>query len=290
HDSAVHLPSPVSPDGLDGPKALPDWQKAIVQGFLDGGASPDEKPSARTRRRAAAAMAAAQASASAAAAQAFHHPLPPPAPSMHSLASTLGSPTNSTASLALPLPMPLTPTGGPIRTPVTTLPSTSPYPDPATKPLRGRKPKPASATPAATPALTQDQIDAIVEQQKLRMMQGLTEDMMPCPEVVAAAKAKLRNGRTLEEVAAGELVKKHRGFGASANVFNKDGSKDVGPYRKAFYCHWCFLSGKYTPTLRKGPTGIKSLCNACGIWYGKHGILPEERFQYHADQVVLGIF
>ncbi|KAJ3218343.1 hypothetical protein HK099_005097 [Clydaea vesicula] len=62
----------------------------------------------------------------------------------------------------------------------------------------------------------------------------------------------------------------HRGFGASARVFNNDGSLDVGEFRKNWRCSWCLLSGKFTPTLRKGPLGSKTLCNACGIWYSKH--------------------
>ena len=72
----------------------------------------------------------------------------------------------------------------------------------------------------------------------------------------------------------------HRGFGASATVFNATGHIEVGgmstlfsrrlmcvEFRKNWRCSWCLLSGKFTPTLRKGPLGTKTLCNACGIWY-----------------------
>ncbi|KAJ3051257.1 hypothetical protein HK097_007755 [Rhizophlyctis rosea] len=83
----------------------------------------------------------------------------------------------------------------------------------------------------------------------------------------------------------GKGRRKHRGFGASANLFNADGSVDVGEFRRNWRCSWCCLSGKYTPTLRKGPLGPKSVCNACGIWYSKHGVLPEERYQEHVDTV-----
>ncbi|KAJ3321860.1 SWI/SNF chromatin-remodeling complex subunit [Blyttiomyces sp. JEL0837] len=79
------------------------------------------------------------------------------------------------------------------------------------------------------------------------------------------------------------LVKKHRGFGASANVFNSDGSIDVGEFRRNWNCSWCLMSGKHTPTLRKGPLGSKTLCNACGIWFGKHGTMPQERFREYAE-------
>lgn len=79
--------------------------------------------------------------------------------------------------------------------------------------------------------------------------------------------------------------KKHRGFGASANMFNADGNIDVGEFRQIWRCSWCLLSGRYTPTLRKGPLGSKTLCNACGIWYSKHGSLPQDRYQENLDCV-----
>ncbi|TPX33070.1 hypothetical protein SmJEL517_g03898 [Synchytrium microbalum] len=81
----------------------------------------------------------------------------------------------------------------------------------------------------------------------------------------------------------GAPLKKHRGFGASAQMFNADGSIEVGEFRKNWKCSWCFLSGKFTPTLRKGPLGSKTLCNACGIWFSKHGSLPQERYHEHYD-------
>lgn len=107
-------------------------------------------------------------------------------------------------------------------------------------------------------------------------------------------------------------AKRHRGFGASAKPFNEDGSMEVGEFRKNWRCTWCLLSGKYTPTLRKGPMGgkvsfdtnlclnaefvltrinpnfqflLQTLCNACGIWYTKHGSLPQDRFREHEHTV-----
>ena len=51
--------------------------------------------------------------------------------------------------------------------------------------------------------------------------------------------------------------KRHRGFGASANKFNEDGQLEVGEFREKWRCSWCLLSGKFTPTLRRGPMGSK---------------------------------
>ncbi|KAJ3005019.1 Chromatin structure remodeling complex protein sfh1 [Thoreauomyces humboldtii] len=74
----------------------------------------------------------------------------------------------------------------------------------------------------------------------------------------------------------------HRGFGASARQYNCDGSASVSEFRLKWRCRWCLCSGKYTPALRKGPLGAKTLCNACGMWYNRHGFLPQERYREHA--------
>ena len=57
--------------------------------------------------------------------------------------------------------------------------------------------------------------------------------------------------------------KNHRGFGASAQKFNSDGTLDVGEFRSKWRCSWCLLSGKFTPTLRKGPMGGKVALQIC---------------------------
>ncbi|KAI8816217.1 uncharacterized protein EV422DRAFT_298851 [Fimicolochytrium jonesii] len=74
----------------------------------------------------------------------------------------------------------------------------------------------------------------------------------------------------------------HRGFGASARQYNFDGSANVSEFRLKWRCRWCLCSGKYTPALRKGPLGAKTLCNACGMWYNRHGYLPKDRYREHA--------
>ncbi|KAJ3132800.1 Chromatin structure remodeling complex protein sfh1 [Geranomyces variabilis] len=75
----------------------------------------------------------------------------------------------------------------------------------------------------------------------------------------------------------------HRGFGASARQYNCDGSATVSEFRMKWRCRWCLCSGKYTPALRKGPLGAKTLCNACGMWYNRHGYLPKDRYREHAN-------
>ena len=65
--------------------------------------------------------------------------------------------------------------------------------------------------------------------------------------------------------------KHHRGFGASARVFNLSGNEYVSESRRNWKCNWCLLSGNFTPTQRKGPNGPRTLCNVfainIGMWY-----------------------
>ncbi|KAI8835565.1 hypothetical protein BC829DRAFT_61296 [Chytridium lagenaria] len=136
-----------------------------------------------------------------------------------------------------------------------------------TQPVVIAPPKKSKAKPKVV-ARQADEAREMLERQMDMMTRGLDEFMHPTEEAVKLALER----RPLTK----DLGKKHRGFGASANVYNQDGSIDVGEFRRKWHCSWCLLSGKYTPTLRKGPLGSKTLCNACGIWFGKHGTLPEE--------------
>ncbi|ORX78009.1 SNF5-domain-containing protein [Anaeromyces robustus] len=77
------------------------------------------------------------------------------------------------------------------------------------------------------------------------------------------------------------LPKIHRGFGASGRIYNKDLKANITDFKKNWKCSWCSLSGLYTPTLRKGPLGNRTLCNACGLWYAKHKTLPQDRYHEH---------
>jgi hypothetical protein len=80
------------------------------------------------------------------------------------------------------------------------------------------------------------------------------------------------------------VPKIHRGFGASGHIFNKDLKANVNEFKKNWKCSWCSLSGLYTPTLRKGPLGNRTLCNACGLWYAKHKTLPQDRYHEHEPE------
>jgi hypothetical protein len=48
-------------------------------------------------------------------------------------------------------------------------------------------------------------------------------------------------------------------------------------------CTWCLVQQIYTPTIRRGPLGPRSVCQPCGIWFEKGGVLPNERYQACRD-------
>jgi hypothetical protein len=52
-------------------------------------------------------------------------------------------------------------------------------------------------------------------------------------------------------------------------------------FRVAWRCTWCLIGGMATPRIRSGPLGPSTACDACGIWYSRYGILPQERYQQH---------
>ncbi|KAJ3123534.1 Snf5- protein 1 [Nowakowskiella sp. JEL0407] len=134
-------------------------------------------------------------------------------------------------------------------------------------------PKKSAKPPVVDPELVKRQIELM--KRTINGHQSDEDDEKPC------SKRKWLGSGGSESVSP---IKKHRGFGASAVPFNYDGSVDVGEFRQKWRCGWCCLSGAFTPTLRKGPLGSKTLCNACGIWYSKHGSLPEDRYHEHAEK------
>merc|ERR1711981_589805 len=36
-------------------------------------------------------------------------------------------------------------------------------------------------------------------------------------------------------------------------------------------CSNCGAGSNSTPLMRRGPDGVRSLCNACGLWYARRG-------------------
>lgn len=125
-------------------------------------------------------------------------------------------------------------------------------------------------------------IDDQVELMKKNINHGGAEPNSNGSSTETSVASSRRDSTTSNE-SVGKSI--HRGFGASAKVFNEEGDFEMSEWRKNWRCSWCLLSGKFTPTLRKGPLGGKTLCNSCGIWYGKHKTMPKERFQENINTV-----
>eukprot|EP00835_Amoeboradix_gromovi_P002735 NODE_161_length_16629_cov_0.427344.p2 type:complete len:451 gc:universal NODE_161_length_16629_cov_0.427344:5043-3691(-) len=79
--------------------------------------------------------------------------------------------------------------------------------------------------------------------------------------------------------------KYHRGFGASARVFNIDGTKQVSEFRKSWKCNWCLLSGLFTPTMRKGPHGPRTLCNVLVYLFRRVGYSGQRETLYQKKDI-----
>ncbi|KAJ3125290.1 Chromatin structure remodeling complex protein sfh1 [Nowakowskiella sp. JEL0407] len=54
---------------------------------------------------------------------------------------------------------------------------------------------------------------------------------------------------------------------------------------KNWRCAWCLIPRSSTPTLRRGPEGPKTLCNACGLCFSKKGSLPADRQFWYSNGV-----
>ena len=49
--------------------------------------------------------------------------------------------------------------------------------------------------------------------------------------------------------------------------------------RPRWLCTHCYVRGTSTPFVRRGPQGNKALCQWCGVYYAKYGVLPEHRYR-----------
>ncbi|CAL1395489.1 unnamed protein product [Linum trigynum] len=70
-------------------------------------------------------------------------------------------------------------------------------------------------------------------------------------------------------------------------AYGWDGSQDSGhdDSQQETSCTHCGISSKSTPMMRRGPSGPRSLCNACGLFWANRGTLRDlsKRNQDHAS-------
>ena len=61
---------------------------------------------------------------------------------------------------------------------------------------------------------------------------------------------------------------------------------DAGGRRNGRACSNCGCTSHATPLMRRGPNGVRSLCNACGLWYARRGTMrPVEGGPVNSDAV-----
>ena len=87
-------------------------------------------------------------------------------------------------------------------------------------------------------------------------------------------------------------LRMHRNKGQFTSSKNQDGTNSWGSDQESgqdavqseTLCTHCGISSKSTPMMRKGPSGPRSLCNACGLFWANRGTLRDlsKRNQEHS--------
>ncbi|NP_001242484.1 GATA transcription factor 25-like [Glycine max] len=87
-------------------------------------------------------------------------------------------------------------------------------------------------------------------------------------------------------------LRMHRNRGQFTSSKNQDGTNSWGSDQESgqdavqseTLCTHCGISSKSTPMMRRGPSGPRSLCNACGLFWANRGTLRDlsKRNQEHS--------
>ncbi|KAG4389478.1 hypothetical protein GLYMA_06G097900v4 [Glycine max] len=87
-------------------------------------------------------------------------------------------------------------------------------------------------------------------------------------------------------------LRMHRNKGQFTSSKNQDGTNSWGSDQESgqdavqseTLCTHCGISSKSTPMMRRGPSGPRSLCNACGLFWANRGTLRDlsKRNQEHS--------
>ena len=98
-------------------------------------------------------------------------------------------------------------------------------------------------------------------------------------DVEAGARGKADTGGGFgkcEMKASGRTHHKADGAATDRRKGEEKGSDEKGSDEKGCRvldrCMRCSIAAKKTPMMRKGPDGCRSLCNACGLKWSRHGI------------------
>ncbi|KAK7311668.1 hypothetical protein RJT34_09952 [Clitoria ternatea] len=88
-------------------------------------------------------------------------------------------------------------------------------------------------------------------------------------------------------------LRMHRNKGQFTSSKNQDGANGLAADQESGQdvvqletsCTHCGISSKSTPMMRRGPSGPRSLCNACGLFWANRGVLRDlsKRNQEHTS-------
>lgn len=84
---------------------------------------------------------------------------------------------------------------------------------------------------------------------------------------VAARMQRGKGGQFLSNGVSEEVVSASSSFDSQ-----QSSQEDTHP---PTVCHHCGTSEKSTPMMRRGPSGPRTLCNPCGLWWSSRGILRD---------------
>ncbi len=103
----------------------------------------------------------------------------------------------------------------------------------------------------------------------------IVEPSIPATAVGSAIRQRKRNTKsTRKRTTSNSSKKRSRNTTRTTPVVRAaaggDGERVDAPVKEK--CVRCSTSAKNTPMMRKGPDGCRSLCNACGLKWSRHGI------------------
>ncbi|KAF5746764.1 GATA transcription factor 25 [Tripterygium wilfordii] len=85
----------------------------------------------------------------------------------------------------------------------------------------------------------------------------------------------------------GQFTSSKKSDGASSWGSAQDSGQDDNPQET--FCTHCGISSKSTPMMRRGPSGPRSLCNACGLFWANRGTLRDisKKAQDHSSTPIV---
>jgi len=130
-------------------------------------------------------------------------------------------------------------------------------------------------TPLTGAANTKDAVACVAAELARRIQAGVAPVLPPLPPPLPPPPP-----RTLGVGGSGG----RSGGGGGAGTGAGEGGKKNGRA-----CSNCGCTAHATPLMRRGPNGVRSLCNACGLWYARRGTMRPVEGGPPAPQAVAAV-